>query len=200
MTAGNRSGPRDVAFATTSEVEQLEGKLAEWQRGTRAAVGALARDVRQLQDRLGPRAAGRRRRRWETLETSDLYREAMGLGEWVIWLVRTYELHVTFPMCWHRHPGLVEELRGLAEWHRAVYNELAEDPRALTTWHEALGRLQLRALPPVMNRCASRHHDRPDDVRADENKEVATMGAAYVTDVTTRLTECRADRCRFERA
>jgi hypothetical protein len=42
------------------------------------------------------------------------------LGTWVEWYTQTFELWAVMPVCWFEHPRLVEELRALSAYHRAV--------------------------------------------------------------------------------
>lgn len=155
-----------ATVATVRLVDGVDQRLRQFERSTKSAIDKLTLEVRQLREVLNAGGAGRRRR-LETLPPDELETEMAALREWVSRLVRTYELEVIFPSCWSQHPGIVQELRALAEWHRAVFDELANDPRALTTWHEALGRFQSRALPVVVNRCVTRHHERGDAQRAE---------------------------------
>jgi hypothetical protein len=77
----------------------------------------------------------------------------------VAWMVKAYGLQDRWPACWSRHPGLVEELRGLWKWHLALRTELSVNPNAICSWHDAFWRTSGRALDPITRRCLSGHRD-----------------------------------------
>ena len=91
---------------------------------------------------------------WQGLDQEDAAARIRGLADWVSWFVSRYHLAGRVPACWYRHPGLVDELKGLWYEHQEVTNPLvaevagpfpgevkAEDPkvsaRLYRGWHEA---------------------------------------------------------------
>lgn len=163
-------------MVTQADLDSLDRKLTEVARSARRNALDLSREIEQLRRRVDGAADVRARQRQprDELSASQRQAEATALGEWVAWLVRTYDLEQSFPLCRQRHPGLVEELRGLRRWRGAVDAEFAADPRAATEWHEALAALQARALPAVVMRCGARHHEPVRDV--GEGDTAATPG------------------------
>lgn len=60
---------------------------------------------------------------WHAMDPQTRQKNWENLVDWVAWLHEAYELSVDqrFPYCWHRHPGLVEELWTLKCWREALY-------------------------------------------------------------------------------
>ena len=167
MTADVPPRFEQASYATLKHIGHLDDKIRRLEADARSATVALGQQLAALQQSLATDGTPHRRRRLESLDAEERGAGLAALQEWVAWLVRTYELELAFPACWARHPGIVEELRALAEWHTALYGDLADDPRAHTSWHEAFGRFRVRALPGVLNRCVARHHESAD-VQAEE--------------------------------
>ena len=162
MTADEPPRFEQASYATLKYVGRIEEKVRCLEVEARSATVALGQQLAALRQTLATDGTPHRRRRLESHADEERHAALAALQEWVAWLVRTYELELAFPACWARHPGIVEELRALAEWHTALYGDLADDPRAHTSWHEAFGRFRLRALPGVLNRCVARHHESAD--------------------------------------
>ena len=167
MTADDPPRFEQASYATLKYVGRLEEKVRRLEAEARSATVALTQQLAELQQSLATKGRPCRRRRLECLAAEERDAALAALHEWVAWLVRTYELELAFPACWARHPGIVEELRALAEWHTALYADLADDPRAHSSWHEAFSRFRLRALPGVLNRCVARHHESADGDAAE---------------------------------
>jgi len=83
------------------------------------------------------------------------------LTAWVRWLVHAYDLGEGWPLCWHRHAGLVAQLVALRRWHLALRAELSDDPTAATSWHDALYRMHEHWTRPVAQGCLATHRDAP---------------------------------------
>jgi hypothetical protein len=115
-------------------------------------------------------------------------RETRGVfGEWVLWLVQTYDLLLEWPLCWYRHAGFVGELRSLHDFHRAVAVELAEDPRAGFAWHDCLWRFRARALTPI--KCPVTGHTEPTEAMVASGKQkLERLRVAYAAS-TPRFAE-----------
>ena len=177
MTADEPPRFEQASYATLKHVGRLEEKIRRLEADARSATVALGQQLAALRQSLATDGTPHRRRRLESLAAEERGAALAALQEWVAWLVRTYELELAFPACWARHHGIVEELRALAEWHTALYGDLADDPRAHTSWHEAFVRFRLRALPGVLNRCVARHHESADG-EAEESPGDAGSGGS----------------------
>ena len=82
------------------------------------------------------------------LRWRDLDRDAAALAwawliDWVGWAVDRYQLAEEIPVCWYRHPPLIEELTALAAgWHVAYDDTATADGPLL--WHERFTRARVR--------------------------------------------------------
>ncbi|GHJ45914.1 hypothetical protein Cs7R123_32560 [Catellatospora sp. TT07R-123] len=79
-------------------------------------------------------------REWHTLSPDEQQTEWADLVDWVIWIHDLYELsrEERLPLCWPRHPGLVEELRSLKVWREAVYGTPDAPAHTARSWHGEL--------------------------------------------------------------
>ncbi|MHB8451407.1 MAG: hypothetical protein ACYDAQ_13290 [Mycobacteriales bacterium] len=79
------------------------------------------------------------------------------------WLVPRYGLEETIAGCWHRHPGMVEELTALYAGWRAAYHgeDLTSTGWDPLGWHEALGHALPRLRAADRQGCLAGTH-RPD--------------------------------------
>lgn len=129
--------------------------------------------------RTGTSAGQRVRLRWEKLGPAALETQGTAFCDWVLWLVETYALWEVWPVCWHQHPGLVEELTALWAWHLALDTESGGEGAAAVSWHAALWRFIDRSLPMVSRRCLSSHAELPADVAGAHRKAEETMRASF---------------------
>ena len=90
----------------------------------------------------GPAAAVPLIREWHTMSAVEQAAEWAELVAWVVWIHDLYELakEERLPLCWPRHPGLVEELRSLKVWRTAIYDspEAMSAPHTARSWHGEL--------------------------------------------------------------
>ena len=98
--------------------------------------------------------------------------ELASLAAWVNWVAMAFDLSERWPSCWHRHEGLVFEMRSLRRWHVALHTDLATDPSSAVRWSEALHRVNAQSARHIAQRCLSTHRDAPPldpvDVHTDE--------------------------------
>lgn len=91
---------------------------------------------------LEPPMSGVLIREWHTMTPVEQHLEWTDLRTWVIWLHDQYELskEERLPLCWHLHPGLVEELRSLKAWREAIYDtpDTRGAAHAARSWHGEL--------------------------------------------------------------
>ena len=72
---------------------------------------------------------------WHTLSTDDAEKLWEALADWVGWLRGRYPLARQVPLCWWRHPELVEELTALWLAWREAYTEKGAPLTAAADWH-----------------------------------------------------------------
>jgi hypothetical protein len=63
------------------------------------------------------------------------------LVAWVVWIHDLYELskEERLPLCWPRHPGLIEELRSLKAWRETIYGSSdTSAAHSARSWHGEL--------------------------------------------------------------
>ena len=72
---------------------------------------------------------------WRTLSTHDAEKLWEALADWVGWLRGRYPLARQVPLCWWRHPELVEELTALWLAWREAYTEKGAPLTAAADWH-----------------------------------------------------------------
>jgi len=72
---------------------------------------------------------------WHQLSPVESARAWRGLAEWVGWLRGRYPLAHQVPLCWWRHPELVEELTALWLAWRDAYTEKGASLTAAADWH-----------------------------------------------------------------
>lgn len=139
--------------------------LAEIAALHHAQLAKLTEAVEDLADGAGmdPQAANGPRRPivWSRLTGVDLERTWTALADWVGWLRGRYPLANQVPLCWWRHPELVEELSALWLAWRDAYVERGAPLTAGADWHG-------RCLPDLLRRiraggwnipCESEHRD-----------------------------------------
>src|SRR5487761_1233725 len=57
---------------------------------------------------------------WEGRDAEVVADSWRRLADWLRWFVSRYHLAGRVPACWYRHPGLVDELKGLWYHHQQV--------------------------------------------------------------------------------
>ncbi len=72
---------------------------------------------------------------WHDLTPHEAQRTWRALAEWVGWLRGRYPLAHQVPLCWWRHPELVEELTALWLAWRDAYVEKGAPLSAPADWH-----------------------------------------------------------------
>ena len=72
---------------------------------------------------------------WHTLSTQDAEKLWETLADWVGWVRGRYPLARQVPLCWWRHPELVEELTALWLAWREAYTEKGAPLTAAADWH-----------------------------------------------------------------
>ena len=109
-----------------------------------AEIAALHdRRLSELQDALTDlvedppvaRGPGSRPFVWQELSPRDRARTWQALAEWVGWLRGRYPLARQVPLCWWRHPELVEELTALWLAWREAYVEKGAPLTSAADWH-----------------------------------------------------------------
>jgi hypothetical protein len=111
---------------------------------------------------------------WHTLSATDAAKLWEALADWVGWVRGRYPLARQIPLCWWRHPELVEELTALWLAWREAYTEKGAPLTAAADWHG-------RWLPEFLRRvgaggwniaCEGEHKERIktlyDDRRVDD--------------------------------
>jgi hypothetical protein len=87
--------------------------------------------------------------------------EWAALVNWVIWLHDQFELsrEERLPLCWTRHPGLVEELRSLKAWRETIYDtpEAIGAPHTIRSWHGELRQTITAAMTFWAKGCRAGH-------------------------------------------
>ena len=134
----------------------------------------LSSIVEQLQDDSGGPLGSTGPYVWHTLAPADAEKLWSALADWVGWLRGRYPLARQVPLCWWRHPELVEELTALWLAWREAYTEKGAPLTAAADWHG-------RWLPEVLRRvgaggwniaCEGEHKERIkslyDDRRVDD--------------------------------
>ena len=115
-----------------------------------------------VEDDGSPRAEGKAPFVWTDLDPRAATRAWRQLARWVAWLRGRYPLARQVPLCWWRHPELVEELTALWFAWREAYTEKNAPLTAAADWHG-------RWLPEFLRRigaggwnvaCEGEHKDR----------------------------------------
>jgi hypothetical protein len=127
-----------------------------------AHLGELTQAVNTLQQEDAPRSDGKAPFMWADLPPRVAAREWRKLGHWVGWLRGRYPLARQVPVCWWRHPELVEEVTALWFAWREAYTEKSAPLTAAADWHG-------RWLPELLRRigaggwnvaCEAEHKER----------------------------------------
>jgi hypothetical protein len=134
-----------------------------YRNGSSAPLGAEVVNWRHLADEDAPRA-------WERLRA------------WVEWFTVRYDIPIsTVPVCWWRHPALVEELSALHTAHQAAFDQ-SDAGFGPIGWHErlaaAIPRLG-RAYAGGCTRGHSPHKPRSWDDVTDEQEWTAWTNRAH---------------------
>ena len=120
---------------------------------------------------LTPPMPGMLIREWHTMSPIEQRMEWTGLLNWVIWLHDQYELskEERLPLCWTRHPGLIEELRSLKAWREATYDTPDTRSAAHTarSWHGELRQTIAAATTFWARGCRAGHRDAPPLAEAE---------------------------------
>jgi hypothetical protein len=102
-------------------------------------------------------------REWHTMTDEQRQAEWSALVAWVIWIHDLYELsrEERLPLCWPRHPGLVEEVRSLKAWRQAIYDtpDAAGAPHTARSWHGELRQTIAAAATFWAPACRAGHTD-----------------------------------------
>jgi hypothetical protein len=140
---------------------------------------------------------------WQGRGAQEVAESWKELAEWVRWFVARYHLAGRVPACWYRHPGLVDELKGLWYHHRLVF----DPPRPFagsaalaglmkpggvvandyTDWHEVRWRWTIGPLAEAAGyrECLAKNRhveDRAHDEDAAEFGEAVTEGLRQATE------------------
>jgi hypothetical protein len=140
-------------------------------------ISRLAMDVEYLQEELSSSPAGSAPWTWRNLTGVAAERQWLDLADWVGWVRGRYPLARQIPLCWWRHPELVEELTALwLAWSDAYATKHAH-LAAPADWHA-------RWLPDFLRRvgaggwniaCEGAHKDRVaglyDRRRVDDERD-----------------------------
>jgi hypothetical protein len=108
-------------------------------------------------------------REWHDMTPGEQYTEWAELRAFVTWLTDRYELTTEdrMPLCWPRHPGLVEELRTLRQWRLEIYCGQAPNGQAAGYWHTQLRQVLQAATAVYANGCRAGHRGAPRTVYHD---------------------------------
>jgi hypothetical protein len=157
MDTDSVPGLASVAALHDEQIYQLSAVVAQIQEADSSASADLA----------GPYV-------WHTLSATDTAKLWEALADWVGWVRGRYPLARQIPLCWWRHPELVEELTALWLAWREAYTEKGAPLTAAADWHG-------RWLPEFLRRvgaggwniaCEGEHKERIktlyDDRRVDD--------------------------------
>jgi hypothetical protein len=162
-----------------------------------ATVDALHQQHLQLRDAVAAGRAGPVRPadgpgvpwplRWDEMDRDQAAQAWAWLIGWVDWLVDRYQLPEEIPVCWYRHPPLIDELTALAAaWHAAYDDNATVDAPLLWLERFARARDRLRAWDDA-TRCRNGTH-------TDRHVELAWPDAWRDTVVETVNTDLDARR------
>jgi hypothetical protein len=102
-------------------------------------------------------------REWHSMTDAEQAAAWTQLVDWVVWIHDLYELsrEERLPLCWHRHPGLIEELRSLKAWREHVYdqNDATSAPHTARSWHGELRQSITAAIGFWAPGCRTGHTD-----------------------------------------
>jgi hypothetical protein len=119
MDTDSVPGLATVAALHDEQIYQLSAAVAQIQEADDSPVGAGVS---------GPYV-------WHTLSATDGAKLWEALADWVGWLRGRYPLARQIPLCWWRHPELVEELTALWLAWREAYTEKGASLTAAADWH-----------------------------------------------------------------
>lgn len=96
---------------------------------------------------------------WWTLDDSERVETLHGLGEWVVNLVRFYELSDKIvPPCWYMHDAMIQELLALWQYREEQQYIEAAPPGAGLDFHHQFGLAMTRLAGWNDARCNSTEH------------------------------------------
>jgi hypothetical protein len=102
-------------------------------------------------------------REWHDMSADEQHAEWAALVDWVIWIHDLYELskEERLPLCWTRHPGLIEELRSLKAWRDTIYDspQSAAVAHTARSWHGELRQTIAAATTFWAPTCRAGHTD-----------------------------------------
>ena len=125
-------------------------------------ITRLAMDIEHLSEEVSSPAASSAPWTWRNLSGAAAERQWLDLGDWVGWVRGRYPLARQIPLCWWRHPELVEELTALWLAWKDAYATKHAHLAAPADWHA-------RWLPDFLRRvgaggwniaCEGSHKDR----------------------------------------
>ena len=119
MDTDSVPGLASVAALHDEQIYQLSAVVAQIQEADDSSVTAGAS---------GPHV-------WHTLSTPDAEKLWEALADWVGWVRGRYPLARQVPLCWWRHPELVEERTALWLAWREAYTEKGAPLTAAADWH-----------------------------------------------------------------
>jgi len=111
-------GLAEVAALLDERIEQLAEMVEELREGSDGTTGGAG----------GPVV-------WDALTPFEAQRTWRSLAAWVGWLRSRYPLAHRVPLCWWRHPELVEELTALWLAWQDAYTEKGASLTAGADWH-----------------------------------------------------------------
>ena len=129
---------------------------------------------------------------------AELERTWTALAEWVGWLRGRYPLANQVPLCWWRHPELVEELSALWLAWRDAYVEQGAPLTAGADWHAPVA-----ARVPAPHRCGRLEHrlrGRAPRQRREPLRRAAGRRTRRVRRTHQRAKDTRSRRSREERS
>ena len=166
--------------------------LAEIAALHHAQLAKLTEAVADLVDGAGtdPQAANGPRRPivWARLNGAELEHTWTALAGWVGWLRGRYPLANQVPLCWWRHPELVEELSALWLAWRDAYVERGAPLTAGADWHA-------RCLPDLLRRiraggwniaCEAQHRDSVESLYDARSVDSPDEFAGRISEPRTR--------------
>src|SRR4051812_14313636 len=156
LDADSVPGLAQIAALHDEQLEQLEATIEEL-----------------LADRDTPPGGPQRPVVWAQLTPAEAMRTWRALAGWVGWLRGRYPLATQVPLCWWRHPELVEELTSVWLAWRDAYVEKGAPLTGGADWHA-------RVLPEFLRRIRAGGWNIPCE--ADHRPRVTSLYDARAVD------------------